>query len=58
MPYNPNAMSYRSFNNLKTEDLLTYLSLVPWHAITNLEMVDDALHMFEILVTEEWDAQA
>lgn len=49
---------YRCMKRLNSDSLLHDLSLVPWHVITNLDTVDDALHTFEVLLTEVWDTHA
>ena len=52
------ALTYRSTKHLDQQRLLTDLSTVPWHEISNQDTVDDALYTFETLLTEVWDVYA
>ena len=50
--------TYRCSKNLNQDNLLKDLSVVPWHIVTDLDTVDDALQTFESLLTDVWDTHA
>jgi exonuclease III len=52
------AALYRCTKRLNRSNLLKDLSLVPWHVISDIGTVDDALHTFEKLLIDVWDMHA
>jgi exonuclease III len=52
------ASYYRCLKGVSQGMLLRDLSLVPWHVISDLGGVDDALQTFETLLIEVWDVHA
>ena len=55
---NPKTSVYRSLKNLRQDRLLNDLSKVPWHITKISDEINDALHAFETLLTDEWDIHA